>query len=91
MSTTLFSLENHRPEQNPKLDTSLEQALQENNAQQNTSFSCSISLDPVNSDRSGCQHKKLILQDNFNTCSSCGSFVPQVTFLLVITSLMFSY
>jgi len=75
------ALEGHRAETIPnnKLDTSLEQALQENLANENTSYTCSISLDPVNSDRGGCQHKKKVFQDNYNTCFKCGSFVPQVT------------
>jgi len=40
----------------------------------------SISSGTVPSERFGCQHKKLVTQENYDTCFHCGAFVPKVRF-----------
>lgn len=79
MNTTTQILEGPRVEAgvNVKLDTSLEMELN-NKFNENSSFeSCSASSDASSSDKGGCQHNKLVVQDNYNSCFHCGIYVPK--------------
>jgi len=78
MNTTTQILEGPRVEAgvNVKLDTSLEMELN-NKYSENASFSsCSVS-EASSSDKGGCQHNKLVVQENYDTCFQCGVYVPR--------------
>jgi len=56
---------------NVKLDTSLENALATNLS------SFSVSSENTNCEKFGCQHKKTLTHNNYDTCVQCGVYVPK--------------
>ena len=79
MSNTVHALEGLKvePTTSIKMDTSLEHTLPKQSESSN--LSCSSSSDSI--DDGSCHHKKILSQGNYDTCISCGAYVPKVHFL----------
>jgi len=77
MSNTVQALEGLKvePTTNIKMDTSLEHTLPKQSSE-SSNLSCSSSSDSIESDGS-CHHKKILSQGNYNSCVSCGAYVPK--------------
>ena len=80
MSSNLQIFEPSRTQfgKNIKMDTNLESMNPKHFSE--ASDLSSISSGTVPSERFGCQHKKLVTQENYDTCFHCGAFVPKVRF-----------
>jgi len=77
MSNTVQALEGLKVEAttNIKMDTSLEHTLPKQSSE-SSNLSCSSSSVSIESDGS-CHHKKILTQGNYDTCVSCGAYVPK--------------
>jgi len=75
MSNTVHALEGLKvePTTSIKMDTSLEHTLPKQSESSN--LSCSSSSDSI--DDGSCHHKKILSQGNYDTCISCGAYVPK--------------
>jgi len=78
MSTTVQALEGLKvePTTSTKLDTSLEHTLPKQTTTESSNLSCSSSSDSIDSEGS-CGHKKILSQGNYDTCVTCGAYVPK--------------
>jgi len=73
--TQMLEFPRHQFGKNIKMDTTLENIYPKHFSE--ASDLSSFSSGTVPSERFGCQHKKLVTQESYDSCFNCGAFVPK--------------